>query len=310
MRSSEHPSALFARHDPAICLSPGLFRSLKRGAKHRAQRAEVVYKRADAELRFVLPFLLGAEDLRLLQVLVALAARDRTLLPRSPATTAGRALRAGLAAQREEDALIVRTRLSNLLRELDRGDCRDAREAIRQSLIRLASVTVFVSRGSKTASAHLLSHTVDIETGMLVVALDPRCTSAALGESQYVHIDLEEVRALKSDLAVLLHQRLCAWIDGGRSRLVRAATLTQYVFPDPARTASARAKRARRVRAALGELVRVGWSIAQRGDTYAIARPAGRAVETGPKAVETGPKAVETGPKAVETGPRHIGFSR
>jgi hypothetical protein len=294
MRSFEHHDAMFARHDPAICLSPGVFRSLMRGAKHRAQRAEVVYKRDASELRFVLPFLLGAEDLRLLQVLVALAGRDRTFLPREPTTTAGRALKAGLAAQREEeDVLIVRTRLSSLLRELDRGDCRDAREAIRQSLIRLASVTVFVSRGSKEASAHLLSHSVDIETGMLVLALDPRCTSAALGEGQYVHIDLEEVRALKSDLAVLLHQRLCAWIDPGRLRLVREVTLLQYVFPEPASTSSARAKRVRRVRAALGELVRVGWSMDRRADTYAIRRPS------------LGPHR-----QAVETGPRHIGFSR
>lgn len=273
MRSFNQVAAVFARHDPAICLAPGIFRSLPRGAKHRNRRVEVVYQHGDSTLRFVLPFLLGAEDLRVLQVLVSLAGRDRTTLPQDPITDTGRALKLQLASQRTADALVVRTRLANVLRALNREDCRDARTAIRESLVRLASVVVIVVCRSRDASAHLLSHAVDAKSGELVVALDPRVTAAALGAERYTLINLDEVRALKGDLAVILHQRLCAWIDPGRTRLVREETLVRYAFPEPASTASARAKRVRRVRAAVACLITVGWTAQERRGVYALGRP-------------------------------------
>ena len=273
MPSSNRLIAQFVRLDPAICLAPGIFRSLPRGTAHRARRAEIVYKHEASTLRFVLPFLLGAEDLRLLQVLVSMAAQEHTTLPQDPETEAGRALKKALAAQRDADSLVVRTRLARVLRELDREDCRDARRAVRRSLVRLASVIVIVTRGSMEASAHLLSHVVDEETGELMLALDPRVTAAALGAKQYTYIDLGEVRALKGDLAVLLHQRLCAWIDPGRIRPVRLETMIRYAFPEPARTASARAKRARRVRAAISCLAEVGWTVNEHCGTYSLGRP-------------------------------------
>lgn len=275
MPSSDHPAAEFARHDPALCLAPGIFRSLPRGAAHRSRRAEIVYEHGGYTLRFVLPFLLGADDLRLLQVLVSLAGSGRQRLPIEPQTAAGRALKDGLGAQPDGDALTVRARLSGVLRALDHPDCPDSRNAIRRSLIRLASVVVIAARGSRDASAHLLSHAVDAETGELLVALDPRVTVAVLGTEQYVHIDLDEVRALRSDLAVIIHQRLCAWIDPGRTRKASIDTLTQYAFPEPAATASARAKRTRRVRAAMARLADVGWTVSEskHGGMYAVGRP-------------------------------------
>ena len=273
MPSSDHPMPEFARHDPAICLAPGIFRSLPRGIAHRNQRAEVIYEREGFTLRFVLPFLLGADDLRLLQVLVSMAGHGRTTLPRDPETDTGQALKQGLAAQRDDDALVVRTRLARVLRALDREDCRDARAAVRRSLIRLASAVIFVTHGPRDASAHLLSHVVDAQTGELVVALDPRVTAAALGERQYAYINLDEVRALKGDLAVILHQRLCAWIDPGRTRRVRQETVIGYAFPEPARTASAQAKRARRVREAMTGLADVGWMVDERRGMYTVCRP-------------------------------------
>lgn len=275
MLLSDHPAAEFARHDPALCLAPGIFRSLPRGDAHRSRRAEVVYEHGGCRLHFVLPFLLGADDLRLLQVLVSLAGSARALLPAEPQTAAGRVLKDDLGAQPDVDALTVRTRLSGVLRALDHPDCLDSRKAVRRSLIRLASVVVIATRGSRHSSAHLLSHAVDAESGELLVALDPRVTVAVLGAEQYVHIDLDEVRALRSDLAVLLHQRLCAWIDPGRTRKASIDTLTKYAFPEPAATASTRAKRTRRVRAAIARLADVGWTVSEGayGGVYAVGRP-------------------------------------
>lgn len=55
-----------ARHDPAHCLAPGLFRSLKRGERKRS-KLDVTYTYGKDSIRFWGPEPLGADDLRVLQ---------------------------------------------------------------------------------------------------------------------------------------------------------------------------------------------------------------------------------------------------
>ncbi|MBP8151671.1 MAG: replication protein C, partial [Xylophilus sp.] len=60
-----------ARHDPMHCLAPGLFRSLKRGDRKKL-KLDVTYRYGDNECaRFIDFEPLGADDMRLLQGLVA-----------------------------------------------------------------------------------------------------------------------------------------------------------------------------------------------------------------------------------------------
>ena len=61
------------RHDPAHCLAPGLFRALKRGERKRS-KLDVTYDYGDGKrIEFSGPEPLGADDLRILQGLVAMA---------------------------------------------------------------------------------------------------------------------------------------------------------------------------------------------------------------------------------------------
>lgn len=56
-----------ARHDPAHCLAPGLFRSLKRGDRKKL-KLDVTYPYGEGEqIEFSGPEPLGADDLRILQ---------------------------------------------------------------------------------------------------------------------------------------------------------------------------------------------------------------------------------------------------
>lgn len=68
------------RHDPAHCLAPGLFRSLKRGDRKRC-KLDVTYTFGEDEsMRFVGFEPLGADDMRLLQGIVALGGPNGILL--------------------------------------------------------------------------------------------------------------------------------------------------------------------------------------------------------------------------------------
>ena len=86
------------RHDPAHCLAPGLFRALKRGERKRS-KLDVTYDYGDGKrIEFSGPEPLGADDLRILQGLVAMAGpsawpgtqdRRRTAAPAVPGTQVG-----------------------------------------------------------------------------------------------------------------------------------------------------------------------------------------------------------------------------
>lgn len=81
------------RHDPAHCLAPGLFRSLKRGDRKRC-KLDVTYTFGEDEsMRFVGFEPLGADDMRLLQGIVALGGPNGILLTPEPTSETGRQLR-------------------------------------------------------------------------------------------------------------------------------------------------------------------------------------------------------------------------
>ncbi|EHD3444945.1 replication protein C, partial [Escherichia coli O152] len=91
-------------------------------------------------------------------------------------------------------------------------------------------------------------------------ALNPRIAEAILGHRPYARIDMAEVRVLQTDPARLMHQRLCGWIDPGKSGRVELDTLCGYVWPDEA-NAEAMKKRRQTARKALAELAAVGWVV-------------------------------------------------
>ena len=84
----------------------------------------------------------------------------------------------------------------------------------------------------------------------------------------------QAVRALRTDAARLIHQRLCAWIDPGKSGRADIDTLCGYVWPDAAVNANTVKTRRQTVRRALAELDALGWRVeSYTKDKWEISRP-------------------------------------
>ena len=294
---------VFAKMDPAICLS-GLFRTLKKGERRKG-KLDITFKFGDAIVRFVGFEPLGVDDMRVLQGLVALAG------PAGMSVSANTSFKNGLKVRKRmqlqgaaasEDTLAVRTRLKTFLAELGKENPggRDIK-LLRASLLRLANVTVCVTVGSKIGTAHLLSFAADtadtadteeseepppalessfaddasIKTGELIVNLNPRLSKIILGDSGYTRIEMSEVRALKSDIASLIHQRLCGFIAPGKSREVGLETVMSYAYPQQMSASGVTLRQWRsRVRLALEELRALpGWEITEaRRGVFKISR--------------------------------------
>lgn len=259
-----------ARHDPAHVLAPGLFRSLGPGDRAR-MKLDVTYIHGQDQLEFKGHEPLGVDDMRVLQGLVALAGpeglilRDDENLPES-----GRQLILDLfnppaviaEAGRKPDTLVVRDSFRRLAREIGMDEGGKGLKAIRTSVERLFGVTVFVQSGKRRVGMRLLSsYASDEGTGDLYVALNPRLAGAIFGDRQHIRIELAEVRALGTDPARLIHQRLCGWIDAGKSGKVTIETLADYVWPVPTEVDRAMKKRRETVRKALAELSAIGWAV-------------------------------------------------
>jgi len=223
-----------ARHDPAHCLAPGLFRSLKRGERKRG-KLDVVHDYGDGKrIEFSGPEPLGADDLRILQGLVAMAGPGGLVLSPEPQTEAGQQLRLFLEPKWEavqQDAMVVKGSYRALPREIGHA-APDNTRPVRECIERLWKVSIIAQNGRKRQGFRLLSeYASDEQDGKLYVALNPLIARAVMGGAQHVRIDMDEVRALQTDPARLIHQRLCGWIDPGKSGRVELDTLCGYAWP-------------------------------------------------------------------------------
>jgi hypothetical protein len=266
-----------ARHDPAHCLAPGLFRSVARGERKK-HKLDITYAHGPLTLRFVGFEPLGADDMRLLQGLIALGGPRGVLLHEDPQSDIGKQLRLFLDPKLEaasSDALVVKEYIGRLMTEIGyETDGGPKRAQIIESLVRMANVTCIAKEGEREASYHLLAYAADGGDGRLFVALNPRLTNAILGRRQFARVELAEVRALKSDPARLMHQRLCGWIDPGRSGRAELATLCEYVWPVAADQQNTLKKRKASARKALRELSQLGWRIVEyASQKFEIGRP-------------------------------------
>ena len=265
------------RHDPAHCLAPGLFRALKRGERKRS-KLDVTYDYGDGNrIEFKGPEPLGADDLRILQGLVAMAGPGGLVLSPEPQTEAGRQLRLFLEPKWEavqQDAMVVKGSYRALAREIGYANPDDTKP-VRECIERLWKVSIIAQNGRKRQGFRLLSeYASDEQDGKLYVALNPLIARAVMGGAQHVRIDMDEVRALQTDPARLMYQRLCGWIDPGKSGRVELDTLCGYVWPGQAtnpKTLKARRQGARR---ALPELAALGWAVSEYAkNKFEIGRP-------------------------------------
>lgn len=271
-----------ARHDPAHCLAPGLFQSFKRGTRGKL-KLDTTYSYGEQQLRFVAFEPLDARDMRLLQGLVAMSGPHGIILKVKPDTDTGRQLRLLLNPQldaKKADALVVKSKLNELMREIGyETDGEQTRKDLKESLRRMASLTIFVTEGKREASFHLLSYMFDEDDGSLFVALNPRISETILGSSGFTRIEMSEVRALHTDPARLAHQRICAQISAGQESQFTLETVCGYIWYSECSAAAARQRKVT-ARKVITELASIGWTITEYSkDKYNIKRPLHRQKE-------------------------------
>ena len=261
----------YAAHDPDCVLAPGLFRSLPPGKDARKHRLEVNYVAGKRRVQFLSPDLLGADDMRVMQGLMAVAMgwEDEDWLkidaPDGPYGEQFALQFEAKDAMYNQIALRVEGSFASVARAVGLDpNAGGTIKGVRESLRRLAALTVFVEDDGWGGSCHFLSFAWSDKlrrpgsAGGLAVALNPRLADMALygreGGGKYVRIDMREVRALRSSAARLIHQRLCGWIDAGKTGKVKLDTLCGYVWPERVKTTRGMEKRRRTVRRALTEL--------------------------------------------------------
>ncbi|WP_373871736.1 replication protein C, IncQ-type, partial [Aeromonas caviae] len=176
----------------------------------------------------------------------------------------------------EKDSMVAKGSFRQLARELGYADDGGSQfKTIRESIERLWAVSVIVERGGRRQGFRILSdYASDEHEGKLFVALNPRLAEAVMGERPHTRIDMGEVRALQTDPARLMHQRLCGWIDPGKSGRVELDTLCGYAWPEQANP-EAMKKRRQTARKALAELAAVGWTVSEYAKgKWEVKRPA------------------------------------
>ena len=273
-----------ARHDRAHVLAPGLFRSLAPGERKKT-KLDVTYDFGNGErIEFKGFDPLGVLEMRVLQGLVAMAGPCGLVLEdQDRASESGAQLMLDLfepdphvqAAKLKPASLVVRDSLRRLAREIGMDEGGASVKLIRKAIERMYGVTIFVQVGKRRMGMRMLAaYASDEGTGDLYVALNPRIASAIMGSTPYARIDLDEVRRLDGDPARLIHQRLCGWIDPGKSGEVGIEVLSSYVWPDEPANDAAKWKRWGRVRKAISEIAALGWHIEDlRKDHWRVIRP-------------------------------------
>ena len=265
------------RHEPGHVLAPGLFQSLQKG-DYKIKKLDIAYEFGIGErIEFKAAEPLGVPELKVLQGLIAMAGPAGLILEPEPATEEGTQLRLLLETKFDaalENAMVVKSSYRKLAKTIAKGNIDNAKD-IKKSIERLWGVSVIVRKNGQHKGFRLLSeYASDDAEGRLYVALNPRIASAILGESKYCRISLDEVIELVSDSSVLVHQRLCGYIDSNSSHKVGIDTLCEYVWPTVANPAAMRQRRRRIREVALKELQTIGWRVVEYAKgKYQIFRP-------------------------------------
>lgn len=268
----------FAMHDTIHCLTPGLFRSIKRGDRKK-NKLDVTYEFGDGErVEFSGPEPLGDDDLRVLQGLIAMAGPGGKILPEFPETRQGLTVRQLMELKWgaiTKDGMVIKGSYRNLAKEIGYVDLENTK-SIQDSVERMWKVSVIVQKDGKRLGFRLLSeYGSDDKEGTLYVALNPQLTAAIVGDVRHTRIDMKEVRAIKLGGTRLVHQRLCGWVDQGKSKKVTLDTICSYIWPDDAEAdTETRRKHRTRAKPIITELVSIGWGVVEYAKgKYEITRP-------------------------------------
>jgi len=241
------------------------------------KKLDVRYCWGSYKIHFLGEEKLGADDMRLLQVIVALAGPIGETLSSKPSMPITIALRDKLEVDAGElmDGLMLCCSASKLLAETGMTDGGGNTNILKASLTRMSSVTVIATHDGAIASYRMLSHIFEGGSKQLHIALNPMLADAVVDKSSYTRIELNEVRKLKSDAARLIHQRLCGFVNQGQTKKVGLDRLCSYAWGERANPATER-KRRQRIPDAVRSLSDCGWIVSEDGrKQFLISRPSG-----------------------------------
>jgi hypothetical protein len=277
-----------ARVEQAFCSAPGLFVSLPKPLP-KGIHLDVTYETTDFTFNFFgKP--LGITELRVFQGILALTPlsspdNHKLLLRKNTETEAGKEHLKTLEPQEaaiDKDSLVVKTTFYELAKEIGYADSSfdsgSRIKAIKKSLETLWTVTVLIKSKHDPdygEGAHILSRYQTTKGEKFTVAINPRLAEGIMGKRRYSRLDMGEIRALKSDPARFIHQRLCGFIDPGKSHKISLDTLCEYVWHEQALNINAIKYRKRAVKMALQEFKALGWTIKEyASDKFEITRRA------------------------------------
>lgn len=274
----------YAKHDPIHCLAPGLFRSLDKKTQGKPHGFDFRYEYGEITVNFRGPYLLGVFDLKLLQSIVAMAGVTGNMLTAETKAPKWVGLREKLAlkwAAQGEHSVVAITSWREIAKIIGIAwSGKDCVDRLRRSLDHLWAVTVVAEKQGRRQGFQMLSYMED-DQEYLCVAVNPQITAAVLGDDKFVRIRLDEVKSLKADGAVLIHQRLCAWINPGQTRKAELETLIGYVWPDAPHGADQKKvdqvirRRRSDAKKLVFELEEAGWNIREYDtNKFEITRPA------------------------------------
>ena len=265
------------RHEPTFCLAPGLFRSLP---KRNAAKGplEVDYETGDLRFEFRAPYYLVPVDLRVLQGIVAMSALSNSAGDGPANILASTSSDLGLMHRQSlqlngpamaEKVVLAKTTFYELAKEIGYNETSfhsgPQVHVLRRSIERLWMTSLVVEdKSTNVRSGSQVLSRYQSGKGGFSVAVNFHIAAIILGVTKkYTRISMAEIRALKTDPARLIHQRLCAWIDPGKSGHVEMETLCGYVWPEVATNVEAMRRRKMYVRKALGELEALGWGVSE-----------------------------------------------
>jgi hypothetical protein len=257
----------YAHVDPAHCLVHGLFAYRASGER---PKIDLHAEYAGVRIHFVGSNALGADDLRVLAAIVALAGRDGveadTDAPGAPPLMVA-------AAPGDSVTRYIHVSRRALAREMGRVETGDAGDCVFSSIQRMAEITLHCQTQEWNWSSHMLGYVCRRARDTITIAINPRLAAALASGGQYAHLDMSALRGL-SDEGALLYRRLVGFVDRGASRAVTLNTLVGYVWTDKAPTQNVFWKRRGRVRAAMREIDALpGWSVrCQQDDLFSISR--------------------------------------
>lgn len=229
----------YAKHDLMLCSAPGLFRSLEKSLR-KCTKLKVSYTYGDESIEFTGPDQLGVTELRVLQGLVALSGPHGKPIGPDPNTEIGKILRSEMAltgsASTEKIIGVTAQGYGNLASEIGYAVAKNGGgaiyDSIKNAIKRLMTVTIFIKKGKKEAGFHLISYYhSDNNSNNLNFALNPRLSGGILRKKQFAFLSMTEARALKTDAARILHQKL-SWINYGCTRKVTLKVLRDMIYVD------------------------------------------------------------------------------